>query len=67
MTNIGRKDFEILAHVLKIAATTSKRIINKYLKNTDQVFKMIDQSYVSDTYKVKYKNLWVEKLKKLTE
>lgn len=65
--NIGRKDFDILAQVLKISATTAKRIINKYLKNTDQVFKIIDQSYVSDTYKVKYKSLWVEKLKKLTE
>ncbi|MCX2450512.1 HipA domain-containing protein [Pedobacter sp. PLR] len=65
--NIGRKDFEMLANVLKIAAPLTKRIINKYSNSTDQVFQMIDQSFVSEAYKAQYKSLWTEKLKKLTE
>ncbi|WP_316746452.1 HipA domain-containing protein [Pedobacter gandavensis] len=65
--NLGRKDFEILAEVLKIAAPVVKRIFKKYSRNKEQVFQMIDQSYISEDYKARYKTLWAEKVKRLAE
>ena len=65
MKKIGRKDFEMLASVLKISAKTLKRIFDKYHKNTDKVFKLIDQSFMSNEYKTNYKNIWTEKLSRL--
>lgn len=62
---LSRKDFEMLASVLKISDKTFKRILDKYCKNTDKVFKLIDQSFMSDEYKIEYKNIWTEKLSRL--
>jgi serine/threonine-protein kinase HipA len=62
---LGRKDFEMLASVLKISDKTLKRTLDKYCKNTDKVFKLIDQSFMSDEYKINYKNIWTEKLNRL--
>lgn len=63
--NLNRNDFGMLANVLKISDKTFKRILYKYNKNTDKVFMLIDQSFMSDKYKITYKNIWTEKLSKL--
>jgi len=62
---LSRKDFEMLASVLKISDIILERIFDKYHKNTDKVFKLIDQSFMSDEYKINYKNIWTEKLSRL--
>lgn len=62
---LSRKDFEMLASVLKISDKMLKRILDKYCKNTDKVFKLIDQSFLSNEYKTDYKNIWTEKLNRL--
>lgn len=62
---LSRKDFEMLASVLKISDVILERIFDKYHKNTDKVFKLIDQSFMSDEYKINYKNIWTEKLSRL--
>ncbi|WP_246254177.1 HipA domain-containing protein [Pedobacter foliorum] len=60
-----RKDFEMLADALKISNITLERIFDKYHNHTDKVFKLIDQSFMSDEYKINYKNIWTEKLSRL--
>jgi serine/threonine-protein kinase HipA len=64
--NLKRRDFEILASVLKIPETTVKRILERYVKDTDKVFDLIDQSFMSDDYKTGYKNIWTERTKRLS-
>lgn len=62
---LSRKDFEMLAGALKISNIILERIFDKYHKNTGKVFKLIDQSFMSDEYKINYKNIWTEKLNRL--
>ncbi len=62
---LSRKDFEMLASVLKISDKMLKRILDKYCNTTDKVFKLIDQSFMSNEYKTNYKNIWTEKLNRL--
>lgn len=62
---LNRKDFEMLADVLKISDKTFKRILDKYSKNTEKVFELIDQSFLSNEYKTNYKSIWTEKLSRL--
>ncbi|SDM23373.1 serine/threonine-protein kinase HipA [Pedobacter steynii] len=62
---LSRKDFEMLASVLKISDKIFKRILDKYAKNPDKVFKLIDQSFMSNEYKTDFKNIWTEKLNRL--
>lgn len=62
---LARKDFEIVAKTLKIPFITVERILAKYTKKTEKVFKMIDQSYLSDDFKQDYKAIWKEKVTRL--
>jgi len=64
---LNRKDFEMLAGVLKISNIIVERIFDKFHKNTNKVFKLIDQSFMSDEYKIHYKNIWTEKLNRLNQ
>ncbi|HEY0176779.1 MAG TPA: hypothetical protein VGC08_10395 [Pedobacter sp.] len=51
---------------MNIAETTVKRILERYVKDTDKVFDLIDQSFMSDDYKTGYKNIWTERTKRLS-
>lgn len=62
---LGRKDFDMLASVLKISDKIVKRIIDKFIENTDEVFKLIDMSFMTNEYKTLYKSIWTEKLNRL--
>nr|WP_233173699.1 HipA domain-containing protein [Pedobacter sp. ASV19] len=62
---LGRKDFDMLASVLKISDKIVKRILDKFSENTDKVFKLIDMSFMTNEYKTRYKSIWTEKLNRL--
>lgn len=62
---ITRKDFEALATTLALPAVTFERILGKYVKGTESVFKLIDQSYLSEEFKAEYKAIWTSKINRL--
>ncbi len=63
--NLSRHDFESLARVLKIPDITVIRIIDKFKKGTIEVFELIDNSFISESYKRDYKDIWTQKLNRL--
>ena len=63
--NIKLKDFENLAVVLGLSGKVFERVIDKFTKRSDQVFKMIDSSFLSLAYKERYKMIWTERISRL--
>ena len=59
---ITRRDFIAAANTLKIPEATVKRVFNKFASHNAKVFKLIDQSYMSEEYKEEYKCIWSSKL-----
>lgn len=62
---LQRKDFEMLAATLKISEITVKRVLEKYQSSTAEVFMLIDQSFLNDDYKNRYKKIWTDKMNRL--
>ena len=62
---IARNDFKALATTLALPRVTFERILGKYVKGTQSVFKLIDQSYLSEEFKAEYKAIWTSKISRL--
>jgi serine/threonine-protein kinase HipA len=63
--NIKLKDFENLARALGLSDKVFKRVIDKFAIHSDQVFDMIDSSFLSLAYKERYKMIWIERTGRL--
>lgn len=62
---ITKRDFEAVANTLKIPEIMLQRLIKKYVDQTEKVFHLIEQSYLSSEFKERYKTIWMEKLRRL--
>ena len=65
ITKIKLKDFQMLSEVLGIGENVFDRILKKFTSATDQVFHLIEQSFLSESYKETYKMIWIDRLKRL--
>lgn len=41
------------------------RILKKFISATNEVFNLIDRSFLSEPYKETYKSIWLERLKRI--
>jgi serine/threonine-protein kinase HipA len=64
-SKIKLKDFQMLSEVLGIGENVFDRILKKFTSATDQVFHLIEQSFLSESYKETYKMIWINRLKRL--
>jgi len=55
----------MLSEVLGIGENVFDRILKKFTSATDQVFHLIEQSFLSESYKETYKMIWIDRLKRL--
>lgn len=64
--NIKLKDFENLAGSLGLGEKVFMRVLTKFTGNRDKVFDLIDRSFLSDEYKKKYKEIWLDRTGRLS-
>lgn len=63
--NLKLKDFENLAGALGLGMKVFTRIIKKFSSNRENVFDLIDRSFLSEEYKEQYKKMWLERVERL--
>lgn len=64
-SKIKLKDFENLAKSLGLSDKVFQRVIGKFTRAHDNVFEMIDRSFLTDEFKDTYKHIWLERTARL--
>lgn len=66
-SNINRKHFKNLAQALNISETVFERVIKVFTGKDQQVFELIEASFLTEEMKADYKTIWNERKKRLLQ
>lgn len=66
-SNINRKHFKNLAQALNISETVFERVIKVFTGKDQQVFELIEASFLTEEMKAGYKTIWNERKKRLLQ